>query len=207
MLLEAFLKDEDIHRATAAGIYKLPESKVTDAMRSAGKTVNFAVLYGQGAYGLSQQLEIDPKEAQGYIDNYFTRYAGVAAYKEKILAGARREKKVRTLFGRLRHCLEIDSRNQNLRAFTERTAFNTVFQGTAADIIKRAMIGIQRAIEEKFPKVRMILQVHDELVFEVPTDEMEPLSQMVKQQMESAAELAVPLRVDVGVGKNWSEAH
>jgi len=207
VLLEAFLKDRDIHRATAAGIFGVPEGKVDERMRGVGKTVNFAVLYGQGAYGLSQQLEIPQSEAASYIENYFEKYAAVARYKEKILKEARKEKKVRTLLGRLRHCPEIESPNQNVRAFAERTAFNTVFQGTAADIIKKAMIEIDRVLLRDFPEVRMLIQVHDELVFEVPSTDLKAFSGMVKEKMEGAVPLSIPLKVDIGVGKNWAEAH
>lgn len=207
LLTAAFCKNQDIHRATAAGIYKVPEGEVTEAMRAVGKTVNFAVLYGQSAFGLSQQLGIGPEEAETYIRSYYDRYAGVAACKERVLKEARSRRAVRTLFGRLRRIPDIDHPNQNVRAMAERTAFNTVFQGTAADIIKRAMIEIQRAIEQDLPLAKMILQVHDELVFEVPEREEEALSAMVVKQMESAASLAVPLKVDIGSGKNWAEAH
>ncbi|MBI4374147.1 MAG: DNA polymerase I [Deltaproteobacteria bacterium] len=207
LLLKAFKQDEDVHRKTAAEIFGVSEKEVTDGMRNVGKTVNFAVLYGQGAYGLSQQLGIELAAAHNYIDNYFTRYQAVAVFKEKALAEARQERQVRTLFGRLRHCPEIDSPNQNTRGMAERTAFNTIFQGTAADIIKKAMIGVQRVIEREFPRVKMILQVHDELVFEVPKGETGEFSKRVRREMEHAADLSVPLRVDVGVGPNWAEAH
>ncbi|MBI2083186.1 MAG: DNA polymerase I [Deltaproteobacteria bacterium] len=207
LLLQAFEKEDDVHRRTAAEIFGIPEKEVTDEMRNVGKTVNFAVLYGQSAYGLSQQLGIELAEAHNYIDNYFIKYQAVAAFKEKALAQARRDKKVRTLFGRLRHCPEIDSPNQNIRAMAERTAFNTIFQGTAADIIKKAMIEIQKKIENDFPNVKMILQVHDELVFEVPDKEIKRFSELVKKVMEGVVQLSVPLKVDVGVGANWAEAH
>jgi len=207
ILIKAFEEDQDIHRSTAAQIFGIPEVKVTDEMRAVGKTVNFGVLYGQTAFGLSQQLAIGADEAQRYIENYYGRYQGVAAYKKEVLEKARREKKVRTLFERLRHCPEIESPNANVRAMAERTAFNTVFQGTAADIIKIAMIRIDEALRRDFPRTRMLIQVHDELVFEVPEGEIEGVSRMVKDKMESAAELSVPLRVEIGCGRNWAEAH
>lgn len=206
-LLEAFAADKDIHRATAAKIFDVAESQVTGAMRSAGKTVNFAVLYGQGAFSLSQQLEVDIQEAEKYIQNYFAQHAGVKALKDKILEQAKHKKQVRTLFGRLRHFPDIESSNKNVRSMAERVAFNTVFQGTAADLIKKAMIHIHQKIEERFPEARMIIQVHDELVFEVPEKTIRPFSSLVKEEMEGVANLAVPLKVDVGVGKNWAEAH
>ena len=206
-LVEAFAHDRDVHRATAAGIFKVSEARVTGEMRAVGKTVNFAVLYGQSPYGLSQQLEISMEEAENYIRNYYSRFEKVASYKEEALSEARKSKTVRTLFGRLRRFPEIDSPNGNVRAMAERTAFNTIFQGTAADLIKKAMIEIQRRIEKEFPEAMMLIQVHDELVFEVPKKEIEPFSKMVKEEMEGVADLRVPLKVDVGVGLNWAEAH
>ena len=207
IFLKAFDEEKDVHRTTAAAIFGIHEGFVTSEMRSIGKTVNFAVLYGQGAYSLSQQLEISVAEADRYIRNYFQQHQGVTAYKEKIMSEVRRLKLVRTLFGRLRRFPEIDSPNNNIRAAAERTAFNTVFQGTAADLIKKAMIQIQDRIEKEFQKSRMLIQVHDELVFEVPEKETEIFSAMVRNEMESAAKLDVSLKVDVGTGTNWAEAH
>ncbi len=207
VLVKAFEDDLDIHRATASRIFNVPESDVTSNMRSVGKTVNFAVLYGQGAYSLSQQLEVSVSEAEKYIRNYFEEYASVSQLKETILAEAVQKKETRTLFGRLRKCPEINSSNKNVRAMTERTAFNTVFQGSAADLIKKAMIDIHHEISEKFPSAKMLLQVHDELVFEVEDKDVVPFKSCIKALMENVEKLAVPLRVDVGVGKNWAEAH
>ncbi len=207
ILIQAFREDLDVHRATAAGIFNVSEKDVTRDQRAAGKTVNFAVLYGQGAYSLSQQLEVSIEEAENYIRNYFSRYQGVARFKEDVLAQARREKIVRTLYGRLRRCPDIEHKNANLRAFAERTAFNTVLQGTAADLMKIAMIHIHSKLSKDFPASLMILQVHDELVFEVPAGEQDPVSRMVRHEMENAATLDVPLKVDVGAGRNWAEAH
>jgi DNA polymerase I-like protein with 3'-5' exonuclease and polymerase domains/5'-3' exonuclease len=207
ILLEAFQNDQDIHRATAAAVFGVKESEVTDAQRSVGKTVNFAVLYGQGAFSLSQQLEIPVPEAENYIRNYFGRHKSVAALKDKILFEATATKMIRTLFGRLRRFPEIDSANKNIRAMAERTAFNAVFQGTAADLIKKAMITIQNRIEKEFPRAKMLIQVHDELVFEAPEEQMVEFSKMVKQEMGGVAELKVPLKVDTGIGPNWAKAH
>ncbi len=207
VLIKSFEEDQDIHSATAARIFGVMEGLVTKEMRAIGKTVNFAVLYGQGAYSLSQQIGVKVAEAENYIRNYFAEYKGVTALREKTLAEVRQTKIVRTLFGRLRRFPEIDSPNANVRAMSERTAFNTVFQGTAADLIKKAMICIQKKIEEKFPKSMMLIQVHDELVFEVPQNQVEGFSKMVKQEMEEVVKLKVSLKVDVGVGKNWAEAH
>jgi DNA polymerase-1 len=206
-LLSAFAEDRDVHRTTASKVFGVPEEKVTEAMRAVGKTVNFAVLYGQSPFGLSQQLGIEVEEAENYIRNYFGEHPGVTAFKEKVMAEARKEQKVRTLFGRLRCFPDILSPNANIRAIAERTAFNTVFQGSAADLIKKAMIAIQKRIEKEFPKGMMLIQVHDELVFEAPKKEIEPFSKMVKKEMEGVADLKVPLKVDVGVGKNWADAH
>lgn len=207
ILIQAFAEDRDIHRATAARIFGVSETEVTGSMRSVAKTVNFAVLYGQGAFSLSQQLNIEPGEAERYIRNYFAEHEGVRELREKILAQVRKEKIVKTLFGRLRRFPDIDNPKGNIRAMVERTAFNTVFQGTAADLIKKAMIRIHDRIQREFPEARMILQVHDELVFEVPEKILKPFQQMVKEEMEGAAKLAVPLKVDMGAGKNWAKAH
>jgi len=207
VLLEAFENNRDVHRATASKIFGVAEDQVTDRMRSAGKTVNFSVLYGQSAFGLAQQLSIPVEEADKYIRNYFSEYQGVAQYREKILKEAKTKKIVRTLFGRLRRFPDINHRNGNLRALAERTAFNTVFQGTAADLIKKAMIAIDRRMEKEFPKALMIIQVHDELVFEVPETETKLFSKMVKEEMEGVADLSIPLKVDTGIADTWAEAH
>ncbi len=206
-LVKAFAEDKDIHAATAAGVFGVPEDQVTKEQRSVGKTVNFGILYGQGAFGLSQQLGIEVAEAENYIRNYYAQFASVAAFKEKTLAQARQDKLVRTLFGRLRRFPDIESPNANVRAMWERTAFNTIFQGTAADLIKKAMISIQSRIEKEFPKAMMLIQVHDELVFEAPKAQEKAFSDMVRKEMEGVADLKVPLKVDVGSGMNWGEAH
>jgi DNA polymerase I len=206
-LVKAFREDKDIHAATAAGIFGIPEGKLTKEQRSVGKTVNFGILYGQGAFGLSQQLGIEVSEAENYIRNYYAQFASVAAYKEGVLAEVRKNKLVRTLFGRLRRFPDIESPNVNVRAMWERTAFNTVFQGTAADLIKKAMIAIQARIEKDFPQAMMLIQVHDELVLEAPEGLSRDVSRMVREEMEGVAALQVPLKVDVGTGPNWAEAH
>ncbi|HEX5036715.1 MAG TPA: DNA polymerase I, partial [bacterium] len=206
-LVKAFAEDKDIHAATASGIFGIAEDRLTKEQRGVGKTVNFGILYGQGAFGLSQQLGIEPSEAENYIRNYYAQFASVAAFKEGVLAQARRDKLVRTLYGRLRRFPDIESPNANVRAMWERTAFNTVFQGTAADLIKKAMIAIQNRIEKDFPGAMMLIQVHDELVFEAPEKDIEAFAKMVKEEMEGVADLKVPLKVDVGTGPNWGEAH
>lgn len=182
---------------------------MTKEMRAVGKTVNFAVLYGQGAFSLSQSLEISMAEANKYIKNYFAEYPRVTALREAILKKVREEKVVHTLMGRLRRFPDILSPNANVRAMVERTAFNTVFQGTAADLIKKAMLVIDETLrkERDFVNCKMLIQVHDELVFEVIEEKVEALSRMVKNEMSRAMSLRVPLKVDVGHGPNWNAAH
>ncbi|QQR79797.1 MAG: DNA polymerase I [Deltaproteobacteria bacterium] len=206
VLIQAFAEDRDIHRATAAQIFEVMEPLVTSEMRAVGKTVNFAVLYGQGAFSLSQELGISNAEANKYIKNYFAQYPKVTALRDQILKQVREEKIVHTLFGRLRRFPDILNPNATVRAMVERTAFNTVFQGTAADLIKKAMLTIDARLKD-FPETKMLIQVHDELVFEVPEALIEPVSKMVCHEMSSVASLKVPLKVEVGHGKNWNEAH
>jgi len=207
VLLEAFKNNQDVHRITAAGIFKVKEEEVSPKMRASGKTINFAVIYGQTPFGLSQQLGVSQKEAKEYIDYYFARYKGVRDYREKILEGARKEGEVRTLLGRRRYVPDINSKNMGVRNFSERIAFNTVIQGTAADIIKKAMIEIDQSMVQKKLKSRMLLQVHDELVFEVKESELEEMKKLVIQHMEGVVDFEVPLKVEVGQGANWAEAH
>lgn len=197
-LVKAFKKGEDIHQLTATALG-------TD--RTVGKTVNFATIYGQGAYGLSQQLKIDAGEATKYIENYFKQYPSVKPFKEKILEEVRQKGFVSTLFGRRRFAPDLLSRNPQMRNYAERMAFNTVFQGSAADIIKKAMLSIDRNLSEISPKTRMILQVHDELIFEVPEKDVETVRNFVKEKMEGATPLNIPLVVDCGMGANWAKAH
>ena len=206
-LLRAFAEGRDIHRATAAEVFDVPEEAVTDEQRRAAKVINFGLIYGMSPFGLAKQLGIDRAEAQAYVEQYFARYPGVRRYMEETRAKAHEQGYVETLFGRRLYLPEINARNQQRRAAAERTAINAPMQGTAADIIKRAMIRVHRWIREAAPAVRMIMQVHDELVFEVPEAEVEAVSARVRALMESAAELKVPLIVDVGVGRNWDEAH
>ncbi len=206
-LLEAFGRNEDVHALTASGIFGVSIDKVSREQRAIGKTVNFATIYGQTAYGLSRQLGISPAEASEYIDNYFLKYPRVAAYREEVLDRARREGKVTTLFGRRRFFPDIESANGQLRQLVERMAFNTVFQGTAADIIKRAMIVVHEGLPDVSSGARLLLQVHDELVVEAPEGDVEKVGSFVKKEMEAAASLDVPLLVDVGKARNWAEAH
>jgi DNA polymerase-1 len=201
--VEAFKAGGDIHRQTAALIFEVPLAEVTGEMRARAKTINFATIYGQGPHALSKQLKIAHADAKQFIERYFERFASVRAFLDSQVEHARTHGYVTTLFGRRRYIPEIRDRNFNIRAFGERTAANSPIQGSAADLIKLAMIRIDRALRESGAKSRMLLQVHDELVFEVPEGELERMSQLVRHEMEHAAELRVPLVVDMGSGSNW----
>lgn len=205
VLLDAFENGIDVHAATAARIFGISEPDIDSKMRGAAKTVNFGVLYGQSAFGLSKQLGIEVYEADEYIKNYYKSYPFVKKLKEKILEDALSNGYVETIFGRRRYVPDINSHNPQMRAFAERTAFNAVFQGTAADIIKKAMIELDQALEKDFPDTSMLLQVHDELVFEAPASRVDELSKVVKEKMCGVVTLRVPLTVDIGVGNNWAE--
>ena len=206
-LLAAFSAGTDIHRATAAEILGLPPQQVTGEQRRSAKAINFGLIYGMSAFGLARQLSIERGAAQDYIDRYFARYPGVREFMERIRAQAHADQYVQTLFGRRLYLQNINHSNGQLRAAAERTAINAPMQGTAADIIKRAMIQVDEWIQTERPPVRMIMQVHDELVFEVDADALDSVSQRIKSMMQSAAELKVPLIVDVGAGENWDRAH
>jgi DNA polymerase I len=205
--VETFREGGDIHARTAARIYGVEEGAVTAEMRARAKTTNFGVIYGMGPRGLSNQLGLGLDEAKRFIDEYFEKYPGVKEYIDSAIARARRNGFAETLLGRKRLLGEIDSENNRARSFSERIAVNMPIQGTAADMIKLAMIRIDRDIRDRGLGSRMILQVHDELVFEVVPGERESLEALVKEAMESALRLDVPLRVDVGFGENWLEAH
>ncbi len=207
VLLNAFAKNEDIHRMTAASIFEVPEEKVTPAMRASGKTVNFAVVYGQTPFGLSIQLGVTQKEAKVYIDQYFEKYVGVKKFRDQVLDGARSSGEVRTLMGRRRFVHDLNSKNFGARSNSERIAFNTVIQGTAADIIKKAMLDIDEDMSNEKMQSRMLLQVHDELVFEAHEKELASLQKLVRKRMEGAVSFDVPLTVEMGTGSNWGEAH
>ena len=206
-LLAAFASGQDIHRATAAEVLGIPPEAVTGEQRRSAKAINFGLIYGMSAFGLARQLGIDRGAAQAYVDLYFSRYPGVRAFMDRIRAEARANRYVETLFGRRLYLTDIDHSNQGRRAAAERTAINAPMQGSAADIIKRAMIAVDRWIETDGPPVRMIMQVHDELVFEVSEDALETAAGRIRAEMESAADLAVPLVVDIGIGDNWDQAH
>jgi len=205
LLVEAYRRGDDIHTLTASQVFGVPPLMVTPDHRRQAKVVNFGIVYGLSAFGLSQQLGIEPAEAKQFIAAYFERYKGVRAFIDKTLDEARRDLKVRTLHGRVRPIPDINSKNANQRGFAERTAVNTPLQGTAADLIKVAMIRIDGALRERGLKSRMTLQVHDELVFEVPENEVDILQSLVREHMEKAHPLAVPLLVEMGVGSNWRD--
>src|SRR5450432_535933 len=205
LLVEAYRTGQDIHTLTASQVFGVPAGEVNAEHRRRAKAVNFGIVYGLSAFGLSQQIGIDQKEAKRFIEAYFEKYVGVRQFIDRTLEQARAESKVATLFGRLRPIPDILSKNPNLRGFAERTAVNTPLQGTAADLIKLAMIRIDAKLGERNLKSRMLLQVHDELVFEVPEAELEVMKQLVTQQMEDAYELKVPLKVELGVGPNWRD--
>lgn len=207
VLLEAFKKEEDIHARTAAEIFDVHPGMITPEMRRMAKTINFGIIYGMGPIKLAKELSINKKVAQLYLDNYYKRYKGVKSFKEKIISEARKKRYVTTLLKRRRYLPNIDSNNSNIRSEAERAAVNTPIQGTAADLIKMAMIKIFERFKKDNLKTRMLLQVHDELVFEVPYDELDAVKTIVENRMEGVYPLHVPLKVDMNWGKNWDEAH
>ena len=204
-LLGAFLRDEDIHAATAARLFGVNASQVTPDMRRLAKTVNFGVIYGMSDYGLEQATELSRDEATQFITSYFAQHPGVEQYIETTKQQVRRKGYVQTLLGRQRHILEINSSNRQVREAAERMAINMPVQGTSADIIKVAMINLHREMQKRQLKSKMLLQVHDELIFEVPEVEIEEMSQLVSETMSTALELSVPLKVDIKTGNNWRE--
>jgi DNA polymerase I len=205
-LKEAFLSNADIHTRTAANVFGVQEEEVTSTMRRNAKAVNFGIVYGISDYGLSQNLNITRKEAAEFIESYFSIFKGVKQYMEDIVKQAKLDGYVTTLLHRRRYLPDINSSNFNVRSFAERTAMNTPIQGTAADIIKLAMVRMQQTIKERKLKSKMLIQVHDELVFEVPAEELEDIKRLVPEVMEGAMELNVPLKVDVNYGKTWYDA-
>jgi DNA polymerase-1 len=205
LLVEAYRRGDDIHTLTASQVFGVPPLMVTSDHRRQAKVVNFGIVYGLSAFGLSQTLGIEPREAKQFIDAYFEKYKGVRVFIDKTLEDARRDQKVTTLFGRVRPIPDMNSKNINQRGFAERTAVNTPLQGTAADLIKIAMIRIDAVMRERGLKSRMTLQVHDELVFEVPEREVETVRTLVRDEMENVHPLTVPLLVEVGVGNNWRD--
>jgi DNA polymerase-1 len=203
--VQAFRSGGDIHRQTAAVIFDVPLAEVTSEMRSRAKTINFATIYGQGPHALSRQLKISHAEAKQFIETYFVRFAKVREFLDSTVEYAREHGYVETIFRRRRYIPELRDRNFSIRAFGERTAANSPIQGSAADLIKIAMIRIRDRLVAERLNARMLLQVHDELVLEVPREELDPVTALVKDEMEHAAELSVPLVVDSGNGLNWLE--
>ena len=204
--IEAFSRGGDIHRQTAALIFNVPVDRVTSEMRARAKTINFATIYGQGAFALSRQLGIAQDEAKQFITRYFERFAGVRGFLDRQIGLARERGYVETLFKRRRYIPEIRDKNFNMRAYGERNAQNSPLQGSAADLIKLAMIAIHGELRSRGLRSRMLLQVHDELVLEVPTGEVDTVRDLVRREMETVVKLDVPLVVDVGVGPNWLDA-
>jgi len=206
-LIRIFNEDGDIHTMTASELFGVPEERVDQEMRRRAKTVNFGIVYGISPYGLSKELSIGNDEAREYIDTYFARHRGVKQYIDKQISQTAEKGYVKTIFNRKRPIPELKSRNKTTRQLGERLAINTPIQGSAADIIKIAMINIHKRLKKERLLTKMLLQVHDELLFEVPVDELERVKALVRQEMEGAVSLSVPLKVDIGVGRNWAEAH
>jgi DNA polymerase-1 len=204
--VEAFRGGGDIHRQTAAAIFAVDISEVTSEMRARAKTINFATIYGQGAFSLAKQLKVEIDVARAFIATYFERFAGVRRFLDSCVERAREQGYTETLFGRRRYIPELRDRNFNIRAFGERIAQNSPIQGSAADLIKRAMLRVSAAIQERPLESVMLLQVHDELVFEGSPKELDQLTLLVVDAMEHAATLSVPLVVDIGVGDTWLDA-
>ncbi|MDE3046714.1 MAG: DNA polymerase I, partial [Verrucomicrobiota bacterium] len=204
-LTKAFQAGRDIHVHTASLIYGVPEPEVTQEMRKVAKTVNFGIVYGQGPFGLSKQLGISQKEASTFIQTYFARYPGVQRYLEECKQIVRKMGYSTTLTGRQRPIPEINHKNPSIRFAAERLAVNTPLQGTAADLIKLAMIEIDRVIREQVLEGKMLLQIHDELIFEIPDREIPIFEKLVKEKMETVLTLNVPIEVHMAVGKTWAE--
>jgi DNA polymerase-1 len=207
LLIDAFIKDEDIHSRTASEVFGGLPGMMTPELRRQAKIINFGILYGMGAFSLSKELGISQKMAKAYIDQYFKRYQGVRDYSEQTIALARQTQKTSTILGRIRLLPDINSQNANVRSFAERIAVNTPIQGTAADLIKLAMIQMDADFSEKGFQAAMLMTVHDELVFEVPEQEMEAVTTRIRDIMEGVWPLKVPLKVNIASGKNWAEAH
>ncbi len=207
ILSNAFAEEEDIHTRTASEVFQVFPSFITADLRRQAKIINFGIIYGMSPFGLSKSLNISQKMAKAYIDNYFGRYKGVKAFIEKIIEDTRKVGQTTTLLGRIRLLPEINSKNVNERKFAERTAINTPIQGTAADLIKVAMINVDNALRSRNMKTAMLLSVHDEMIFEVPPDEVDAASALIKEKMESVWDLKVPLKVNIEVGDNWASAH
>ena len=206
-MINAFKNGEDIHASTAAKVFGVPIDEVTREQRSNAKTVNFGIIYGVSAFGLSNQTDLTRKEAKALIDTYYETYPKLRNYMADQVDFARDHGYVSTVLGRRRYLKDINSQNAIVRGAAERNAVNAPIQGSAADIIKLAMITIHRRFEQENFKSKMLLQAHDELVFDVHKDELELIKPIIKQEMENAYLLSVPLDVEIGIGKNWLEAH
>ncbi|MEW6409371.1 MAG: DNA polymerase I [Nitrospirota bacterium] len=206
-LIHAFREDVDIHLKTASEIFGVPEESVTPEMRRKAKVVNFGIIYGMSPYGLSIELDVTPEEAKKYIDLYFETHKGVRDFIAKTIAEAKDRGFITTILGRQRPIPELNNPNASIRSHGERLAINTPIQGSAADIIKMAMINIYKRLGEYYSKTKMILQVHDELIFEVPEMEIDEMKYLIKREMEFVVDFLVPLKVDIGIGKNWAETH
>jgi DNA polymerase I len=206
-LLRAFASDQDIHQATAAEVFGVALDQVSGDQRRSAKAINFGLIYGMSAFGLARQLGIERGAAQSYVDLYFARYPGVKRYMDDTRAKAKDDGFVETVFGRRLYLPDIRARNKQLQQYAERSAINAPMQGTAADIIKKAMIAVDAYCEQHPKQARLIMQVHDELVLEVATGDVEVVRNALRDRMASAAALRVPLKVDIGIGKNWDEAH
>jgi DNA polymerase-1 len=206
-MIKAFQNGEDIHASTASKLFNIPLEEVTKTQRSQAKTVNFGILYGQGAFGLAEQTGLSRTEAKEMIANYFETYPKLKKYMANQVLKAREDGFVETILGRRRHLKDINSNNFVVKGHAERNAVNAPIQGSAADIIKMAMIAIDKKISEKNLQTKMLLQVHDELIFEAPENEIDTVIPIIKNEMENAIQTKVPLLVEVGIGNNWLEAH
>jgi DNA polymerase-1 len=206
-MIEAFKNGIDIHTATASKVFHTPVDQITREQRSQAKAVNFGIIYGQSAFGLAQNLNISRKEAKSIIDSYFEEYPTIKKYMETVVAEAREQGYVKTVLDRRRYLPDINSTNAIVRGYAERNAINAPIQGSAADVIKVAMVAVQKDIHERNLKSKMILQVHDELVFDVHSDERKTLEKLVKESMEGALKLSVPLEVEYKIASNWLDAH
>lgn len=204
-MIEAFIKDEDIHQEVASKVFNTPINEVTKAQRSKAKAVNFGIIYGISDYGLSEQINVTRKQAKEYIDQYLEKYNGIKNFMDKVIKETKSNGYVETIYGRRRYVPEINSTNYNIRQFGNRIAMNTPIQGTAADIIKIAMINVYKKLKDKKLKSKLILQVHDELLIETKIEEKEEVKKILKECMENAAKLKIPLKVDLSEGKNWYE--
>jgi DNA polymerase-1 len=207
VLNDTFLKDEDIHTRVAQEVFGVANGGVTQEMRRTAKVINFGIIYGMSSFGLAKELGVSQRDAQQYIDDYFAKHQGVKAYMDRVQEEAREMGFVKTLFGRIRYIPEINNHDNNIRQLGERTAMNTPIQGTAADIIKMAMVNIHTKIINKGLSSGLIMQIHDELVFEVPHSEVEVMERLIREEMEQVVSLSVPLKVSLGKGRSWAEAH